>query len=157
MSETKLGEQILQEIDDISIPSEIIEFGLKTLDQMQNASEENPIERQIKKAVETMSNRIEAMGNNMAEESNSDIRATINTCRNELKVQKNALEQDLRKAIDQRTNPHVEIKDRLSLILNAKRNFVEGTAEQKKQIVHGLGLNSLKINRRAAKACLWLR
>ena len=141
LSETKLEEQILQEIDDISIPSEIIEFGIKTLDQMQNVSEENPIERQIKKSVETMSNRIEAMGNNMAEESSSDIRATINTRRNELKVQRNALEQDLRRAVEQRTNPHVEIKDRLSLILNAKRNFVEGTADLKKKIVHGLGLN----------------
>lgn len=148
LSETEVEKQILGEIDKITIPEEILAFGIKTLDQMQNVSEENAQEKHLKKEIESLTHRIKAMGNNMAEESSADIRATIYARRNELKVQKGALEQDLKRTGEERTNPHIKIKDRLSLILHAKRTFQKGTAEQKKEIVHGLGLNWLLFARK---------
>lgn len=141
LSETIIEEQILQKIEDMTIPDEVIEFGLHMLDQMDSNPKESTVEKHLKSEIELLNKRIVNMENNLAEESEAEIRATIHTRRNELKVQRNGLEQDLKEAMRQRQNPNIEIKNRLELILHAKHTFQKGTAEQKKKVVRGLGLN----------------
>jgi len=143
LAEAKVERQILDEIEKISIPNEILEFGLQTLNQMESSPKETSKETHLQKEIDTLSSRIKTMENNLAEEPDREIRATIYNCRNEIKVQKNALEQDLQKAKAEKENPHKEIKNRLELILHAKQTFQKGTAEQKKNVVRGLGLNWL--------------
>lgn len=141
ISEKQLIDQVLFEIDSTVLPDEILRFGLQTLDEMQNTAQESSGEQHLQKEIAALEKRIVSMRNNMAEESDGEIRTTIKARMTELQIQQRSLEEDLARAIQERKQPHGEIRSSLELLINAKKSFLTGTTEQKRAIVRGLGLN----------------
>lgn len=141
LSEPKLEAQILERLSNLQLPDEIIQFGIKTLDAMQSQSEESIAEKQFQRELCDITTKIETIGNNLAEERDSDARTLMMRRLNELRVTQRKLAEDRDAAKTKRKNQHVEIRNSLGLIHNAKRVFVSGTKDQKRAILRGIGSN----------------
>lgn len=141
LSEAKIEAQILRKIEDIALPEEIITFGMRTLEAMEANSQESLAEKQGKRALSEIRQRIHIVESNLAEESDADTRMVMKRKLNELRIQKTSLEQDIAQAETERKTKHVTIRNSLELVHSAKHTFTHGTKDQRRAIIRGLGSN----------------
>ena len=127
----------------MQLPDEVIKFGIETLDAMQADSQESIAEKQMKRQLSDLVQKIGVVESNLAEERSSDARTIIMRKLNELRIQRQSVEQDISKAQYERENKHVEIRNSLDLIHHAKHTFNYGTGDQRRAILRGLGSNWL--------------
>jgi len=142
MSESAIEDFILHTIDQFSLPDSIFQFGLEKLKtQLDNPFSESVKERHLSTEIQTLKNRITEIKKNIAEERDGETRAIIKERINELQVQLQAREQELKKERDSWFNPHEEIANNIELRIASRKRFLEGTPDQKKHVVRGLGSN----------------
>ena len=142
MSQSIIKDSILNTIDQFSLPDTILQFGLQKLrTELKNPSNESTKERLLLIELDTLKDRIKAIKQNIAEESDTETRAMMKHRINELQVQLQARGQELEKERASWLSPHTEIADNIELRLAARKQFLEGSPEQKKHVVYGLGSN----------------
>lgn len=141
IAETDLEEQIIEVLEKTHIPDEIIEFGLEELDKQEATMTETFKEKQIKKEIHAIEQRIKSTYDAFFEESDEEIRDMAKSRLNSLKIDKRNLEQDLEYLEKQKKNPYADIKDSLKLIIGMVNTFKNGDSAQKKAILNCLGSN----------------
>lgn len=143
VSEKAVEEYVMHQIDQLNLPPEILEFGLGQiqLEAARDESVETVRQKQLKAEIQAVTKRIQAMRSNMAEESDASIRVDIKREMTECEVKRHGLEQDLKKELDSLKNPYEEITNMLQLMLVLKDRFINGTSDDRKEVVRGLGSN----------------
>ena len=134
-------DQIAAEIDLLSIPDEIIRFGIETLDQMEASTEESIKEKQLREHYANLSQKVAAIEKYIAEEPDTETRAIMKRRLNQLRIEQKATEEDLLKAKAEGATRYAEIRSRLDLILHAKHVLYHGSPDQQRSVVRGLGSN----------------
>jgi hypothetical protein len=108
---------------------------------MEADSEETVKERQCKREAVELRKRIKTIEGNIAEECDTETRMIMKKSRNDFLINLKKLEEDAESEKLKRQSSNVEIKNRLDLILHAKDTISNGSTEQKRNIVLGLGSN----------------
>ncbi len=142
LSESSIERFILNEIEQLSVPQEILEFGLQMLKKkFTEMPVSSPKEMHLQREIAKLDGRIKNLEENLPEESDVEIRLSMKKRSRELAVEKRALEEELQTEHNAWRKPHVDIANRIELILHAKEAFTRGTSEQRQRIIRGLGSN----------------
>lgn len=141
LSANKLEKQLLKEIEDIQITDAVIEFGINSLDAMDKVRQETTKEKQLRNHIISLKKKVSLVEENISEERDSDTRSIMKRRFNQLCVEQRKAEEDLRDAENERSNQNSDIRDRLSLIHGAKEVISHGSAQQKKDVLNGIGSN----------------
>jgi len=141
LSKNTLEGFLLKEIEAMSIPDEIIRFGIGTLDTMEKENTETVKEQQCQRELVELRQKIALIERNIAEEQDSETRAIMKKRHNDLLISFKILTEEIEAEQKRRASHHTEIKNRLDLILSAGHTLIHGSPEQKRQIVMGLGSN----------------
>ncbi len=134
-------ETISQELDQIEIPTQILEFGLQKLQQIQKPETESMKSNLLKKQLGRLKQTGGVIKRNISLEPDQDTRNIIKSQLNKTQIQIQKLKEDLKTESERQNTPHVEIKDSFEVIQTAKTFLEIGTSEQRKTILKNLGSN----------------
>ena len=149
LSQKQIETQLSSELEKVSLPDCVFEFGiaqLKKTNTVQSNTQSQGIVN-LEKEIQNLENRIIKIEENLALESNVEIREILRKKYAESKIQVQKCREDIQTLKCQTETRNQSIIDSLKIIQNGKQLIQEGTKEQKKRIFYGLGSN-WKINDR---------
>jgi len=141
VSKKILENQILEFIEEVNIPDEIIEFGLSELEIMRKSDVEPVKDKAIKKEIEHIDRQLKNAMNLLLNEDDQILQKMTKDKILELKLSRKRLAEELELAIQERKDPYADIRNSLELIKGAKYTFLNGSKELKRKVVRGLGSN----------------
>lgn len=141
LSKKALLDQIVGHIERCEIPEDILRFGLAEIARMDGSTEESDKEKVLKREIVTIDQKLKNALDKFVNESDREMMTMLKTTISELKIDRKRKEGDLIQAKQKRNDPLKEIKNSLELIIQLKKTFLHGEADQKKRILTGLGLN----------------
>ena len=143
LSQTIIETQLFEEIKKITLPKEVIEFGLVELskeDSKDTVANQRGL-KQINQRIKTLITQQRAIENNIVLESDCEIRQIMKQKLSEIKI-------DLRKYIEDKETLsskfsawNEEIRELLQVISNARRILTEEGNKEKKVLLKSLGSN----------------
>jgi len=141
VSKKILEDQILNFIEEVRIPDEIIEFGLQELENMRKKEVEPVKENLIKAEVERIDRQLKNAMELLLNEADPEIQKMTKEKILELRIDKKRRGEELELLKEEQKDPYAEIRNSLELIMGAKYTFLNGTPRLKKKVVEGLGSN----------------
>ncbi len=141
LAASSIYEQLFEELDQVSIPKEIIQFGMKVLEEMDADSEVSAGEKQFTEAMEALKRRIRTIEENIVEEKDGDIRVLMKAKLSELRTELRSTEGAFAGAQEARLSRHQTIRDSLDLIMRSKMILEDGSPEDQLRVLRGLGSN----------------
>ncbi|MCT4640561.1 MAG: recombinase family protein [Bacteroidales bacterium] len=143
LSKNQIEVFLNDEVDKLHLPKDVIDFGLEELKSKQTLKSSNFSDtiNALSREITSLKKQKSIVENNLALESDPDIRKMIMKKYNEMKIQIQRLEEDkvsLRKEIDNRNN---DISNKLTVISKAKKIIEMGTPLQKMELLDTLGSN----------------
>lgn len=141
MSEPEVIKTIFNKLDEIEIPQEILDFGLRKIAQIENSQKESIKSVQIKKQITRLKQNITIIKRNLSIEEDLETRNIIKSELNKNQVKLRKFKEDLKREEEKEKKPYLKIETSLNAIKKAK-NFIEsGTELEKKTILRTLGSN----------------
>lgn len=141
ISEPELEKQILSKIDELVLPEEIIRFGLQELDRVCFSSEPTEMEKRMQKEIERLGKSFTEAMDTLLSETDAELKEMMKARVQEMRFQKQRMEDRLADLKEKRDSKRELIRNSFELILKAKERILYGSEQQKKDVLHGLGLN----------------
>ena len=141
VSEWLLEEQILEEIEKMQIPNEIIDFGLEVLKEKEISQTETIQQKHLSRQIQGIQEKIKNGIDSLMQEQDLEIKNMIKTRIQEMKIEKKKITEDLELISKKKKNKKQEIQGSLDFAKKAEELFLKGDKEDKRDVISFLGSN----------------
>lgn len=143
LSKKQIETQLKEEIGKVLLPNKVLDFGIEKLNEADHFELEIQSKhiQVIEKEIRELLKRIEKIEDNLALESNADIREIMRQKHMETKIKIQRLHEDMKTKKDEAGKRNQQIIETLRILQNGEKLLLEGTREQKKRLFHSIGLD----------------
>ena len=143
LSKKLIEVQLFEEINRISLPPEVMVYGLTELgkEDSKDLILNKAGDKEISRRIQTLTNKRKTVENNIVIESDQEIRQIMKQKLTEIKIEIKKLQEDKETLSNKLSNWNEEIKEQLQIIANAEKVLKGESKEQKQELLKNLGSN----------------
>jgi len=141
IAEDVLEKQLLLILEENVLPEEVLRFGIQEMERVCFPSSPTEEESRLKNELGTISKSISLAMDTLLKESDAEMQEMIHGKIQEMRFQRRRIEERIAEYETQRQKRKETVKNSLELMLRAKHLLQNGTEEDKKEVLHGIGSN----------------